>query len=192
MQWHVTVTFLKVGWASNMISLLSSPLTPIEYIIAVVLWAMTLIGVAVGIMTIVAYGLFSFGILEMGPALIPFIVLLLMFALAMALVVIGLVLRIGTGANILAWGLTGIMQPLCGVFFPIAILPGWAQSVAFLLPPSHIFEGMRAVLSDGSISWGNLGITLLLDIVYLLLAARFVRRMFATFRARGFITRYAS
>jgi ABC-2 type transport system permease protein len=28
----------------------------------------------------------------------------------------------------------------------VAVLPGWLQSVAWLLPPTYVFEGMRALL----------------------------------------------
>lgn len=191
-QLAVTVTFLKEGWASNMISLLASPLTPGEYLTAAVLWALTIIAVAATIMGTVAQALFSFGILTVGIALVPFVIVLLLFALAMSLVVMGLILRIGLGANILAWGLAGIMQPLSAVFFPQQVLPGWARTISRALPPSHVFEGMRAVLDGAPVPWTDLGLALGLDVIYIVAAALFARRMFAVLRARGFVTRYAA
>ena len=37
---------------------------------------------------------------------------------------------------------------MSGVYYPIDILPHWLQFVAYALPSSHVFEGMRAVLTD--------------------------------------------
>lgn len=40
----------------------------------------------------------------------------------------------------------GIVMIFCGITFPIAVLPGWMQSVAQWLPQTHIMNAMRAAL----------------------------------------------
>ena len=42
-----------------------------------------------------------------------------------------------------------LIQPVSGVYYPIAVLPEWLQPVALALPSAHVFEGMRALLVDG-------------------------------------------
>jgi ABC-2 type transport system permease protein len=39
----------------------------------------------------------------------------------------------------------GIM-PLACIYYPVTVLPHWLQYVAWALPPTYVFEGMRALL----------------------------------------------
>jgi ABC-2 type transport system permease protein len=34
------------------------------------------------------------------------------------------------------------------VYYPVAVLPDWLQYVAWALPPTYVFEGMRALVID--------------------------------------------
>ena len=65
---------------------------------------------------------------------------------AIGLVVAGLVLRYGLGAESLAWVAIFAIAPVSGIYYPVSVLPDWLQYVAWLLPSSHVFEGMRAVM----------------------------------------------
>ncbi len=59
-----------------------------------------------------------------------------------------MLLRYGLGAENLAWSLMFIVQPLGCVYYPVAALPSWLQPVAWSLPPTYVFEGLRGVLID--------------------------------------------
>ncbi|HEU5019933.1 MAG TPA: ABC transporter permease, partial [Pseudolabrys sp.] len=39
-----------------------------------------------------------------------------------------------------------LFLPLTCVYYPVAVLPHWLQYVAWSLPPTYVFEGMRALL----------------------------------------------
>jgi ABC-2 type transport system permease protein len=41
----------------------------------------------------------------------------------------------------------GVM-PLACIYYPVTVLPHWLQYVAWALPPTYVFEGMRALLMD--------------------------------------------
>ena len=41
-----------------------------------------------------------------------------------------------------------ILLPLCCVYYPVTVLPGFLQYVAWALPPTYVFEGMRSLLID--------------------------------------------
>jgi len=60
----------------------------------------------------------------------------------------GLLLRHGMGAESLAWTLTFLILPLSCVYYPVSVLPEWLQPVAWLLPPTYVFEGLRALIID--------------------------------------------
>lgn len=70
------------------------------------------------------------------------------------------------------WGISesvaGAFYLLCGVIFPLDVLPGWAQAIGRVLPPTYWLEAMRRTVLDGltisplrSISDGSLLLILL-------------------------------
>jgi ABC-2 type transport system permease protein len=48
----------------------------------------------------------------------------------------------------MAWTIMFLFLPLTCVYYPVAVLPGWLQYVAWALPPTYVFEGMRALVID--------------------------------------------
>ena len=73
---------------------------------------------------------------------------LIFFAWSVGLLVSGILLRYGLGAENLVWSLMFIIQPLGCVYYPVAALPGWLQPICWSLPPTYVFEGLRGVLID--------------------------------------------
>jgi ABC-2 type transport system permease protein len=48
----------------------------------------------------------------------------------------------------MAWSIMFIFLPLTCVYYPVRVLPPWLQHVAWALPPTYVFEGMRALVID--------------------------------------------
>ena len=71
---------------------------------------------------------------------------LMLTSWAVGIFVSGLVLRNGMGAENLAWSIMFLFMPLTCVYYPVTTLPVWLQPVAWMLPPTYVFEGMRALL----------------------------------------------
>jgi ABC-2 type transport system permease protein len=67
---------------------------------------------------------------------------------AIGILVAGLLLRNGLGAETLAWTFMFLLLPLCCVYYPVSVLPVWLQWIAWALPPTYVFEGMRALLIE--------------------------------------------
>ena len=40
------------------------------------------------------------------------------------------------------------VMPLACIYYPVEVLPAWLQVVAWTLPPTYVFEGMRSLLID--------------------------------------------
>jgi ABC-2 type transport system permease protein len=40
------------------------------------------------------------------------------------------------------------LMPLACIYYPVTVLPHWLQYVAWTLPPTYVFEGMRSLLID--------------------------------------------
>jgi ABC-2 type transport system permease protein len=186
----VALCLLEENHSRNVISVMASPVTPGEYLAGALLFGLGKVGVTWTVMALLAWTLFAFGVLEFGATVIIYAVVLILFGIALALVVIGCVLRLGYAADELTWALAAIVVPFSAVFYPVAALPDWAQTVATMVPPAHVFEFMRAALADRNPLWGSLWLAFALDIAYLAGALAFARSMFSTMLRRGFITRY--
>jgi ABC-2 type transport system permease protein len=39
-----------------------------------------------------------------------------------------------------------LLLPLTCVYYPVDVLPAWLQALAWALPPTYVFEGMRSLL----------------------------------------------
>jgi ABC-2 type transport system permease protein len=60
-----------------------------------------------------------------------------------------IVLRFGE-VNALVQGVRGLFTAVCGMSFPIIVLPDWAQVVALSLPPTYLIADLRQVLLAGA------------------------------------------
>jgi ABC-2 type transport system permease protein len=143
-----SISFLEEMWARNLGNLMMSPLKPIEFLIA--LMTMSLIRLAIGVipMTALAYIVFHFNFYGLGLPAIAFFCNLIFTSWAVGIFVSGLVLRHGLGAESIVWTLMFALMPLACVYYPVRVLPPWLQLVSWLLPPTYVFEGMRALLID--------------------------------------------
>jgi len=143
-----SISFLEEMWARNLGNLMMSPLKPIEFLIS--LMVMSLIRLAIGVipMTLLALIFFDFNLYNVGLPLIIFFCNLIFTSWSLGIFVSGLVLRNGLGAESIVWTLMFGVMPLACVYYPVSVLPHWLQYVAWTLPPTYVFEGMRALLTD--------------------------------------------
>ncbi|ETR77522.1 ABC transporter [Afipia sp. P52-10] len=143
-----SISFLEEMWSRNLGNLMMSPLTPFEFLLSLMI--MSIIRLAVGVvpMAAMASAFFDFNLFGLGLALVAFFCNLIFTSWAVGIIVSGLVVRNGMGAESLAWTLVFILLPLACVYYPVSVLPVWLQWVAWLLPPTYVFEGMRALMID--------------------------------------------
>lgn len=182
--------FMEETWSSNLLNLLTTPLREVEYGADVMLFGLAKLAMGVTTVSLVALALFAFDVTSLGLALIPLVAILLVVGWAIALFVIGLILRVGQGAEILAWGAIALIMPLSGIFYPVSALPAGLQPVAQALPTTHIFAAARGVLEGDGLSWAEVGIATAESIVLVAGAIWFLVAMLATFRKRGYISRH--
>lgn len=143
-----SISFLEEMWARNLGNLMMSPLKPIEFLISLMI--MSLIRLAIGVipMTLLAMIFFNFNFYSIGLPLIVFFCNLIFTSWSVGIFVSGLVLRHGLGAESIVWTLMFGLMPLACIYYPVSVLPHWLQYAAWALPPTYVFEGMRALLID--------------------------------------------
>jgi ABC-2 type transport system permease protein len=182
--------FMEETWSRNLLNLLVTPLRETEYVAGVVLFGLAKMAIAIATVSLVAWGLFAFHVTRLGPAVVPLVAVLLVVGWSVGLVVIGLILRVGQGAEILAWGLLAMVLPLSGAFYPVSDLPPALRPLARALPTTRLFAAGRTVLDGHPLPWGQVGIAVLGTAVLVALSVLWLARSLAVFRARGFISRH--
>lgn len=196
--WHViyqsqiamSTGLLEETWTRNLLNLMVTPLREVEYLAGVAMFGMVKLFIGVGVMVLGALVFFSFDTWSLGFGLIPIVAVLLVVGWAISLFVMGLVLRFGTGAEALAWGVMFVLLPLSGVFYPTDALPTVLQPVALALPTTHAFAALRSLVDHHGSDWSQLAIAAVGVLVMLALSMAFLVAMLRTFRERGYITRY--
>lgn len=138
--------FLEELWSRNLGNLLMSPLRPWEFVAS--LMVISIIRLAIGMIpvTLLAIPLFGFNLWGLGFPLAAFFAALVMSGWALGLLIIGLLLRHGLGAEALSWSLMFVLMPIACVYYPVETLPQLMRPIAWLLPPTWVFEGLRALL----------------------------------------------
>jgi ABC-2 type transport system permease protein len=166
-----SVSFLEEMWSRNLSNILISPLRPVEFICALMI--MSLIRLAIGMVpvTLLAMAFFGFNLYGLGLALAAFFANLILTSWAVGILVAGVLLRNGMGAESLAWTLMFVLMPLTCVYYPVSILPEWLQLVAWTLPPTYVFEGMRALIMQQTFRADLMVEALALNAVYFVAAS---------------------
>jgi len=177
--------FLEELWARNLGNLLMSPLRPSELIVS--LMVVSLIRLAVGMVpvTLVAIPMFGFNLWGLGGALAIFFLNLILTAWAVGIVISGILLRQGMGAENLAWTVMFVIVPVACVYYPVSTLPGFLQPIAWSLPPTYVFEGMRAALIGHTFRADLMGMAFLLNVVAMSVAIFAFFRLLASARRQG-------
>ena len=103
--------------------------------------------------SLLAIWFFGFNIYEVGLMLGVFFLNLVLTGWAIGLLVSGLILRNGMGAQGLAWSIVFLLLPITCVYYPLETLPSWLQPISLMLAPTYVFEGMRSILIDQTVRY---------------------------------------
>ena len=144
-----SISFLEEMWSRNLGNLMISPLRPIELVAALMIMSIVRLAIGMVPVTLIAIAFFNFNIYGLGLALAAFFMNLILTSWSVGVVVSGVVMRNGMGAESLAWTMMFLIMPVICVYYPVSVLPDWLQWLAWSLPPTYVFEGMRALILDG-------------------------------------------
>lgn len=187
----VATGFMEETWTRNILNVMTTPLRESEYIVGLAIGGLLKLVAAMATVSLTAVVFYSFGLGEVGWGLVPIIGVLLLCGWSTSMLVIGLLLRYGQSAEILAWATTFTILSVSGVFNPVESIPGVIQPIAKVLPTTYAFSAARDLLDGGGVPWADLGWATLGAFVLAGLSMLYVLRMLRIFRTRGFVTRYS-
>ena len=188
----VTMAFLEDVWSRNFLNLFASPLSIREYVGGLVLSCIATS--ALGLLTMVVLAATAFGLsfFAYGAMLVPFLLVLFLFGIALGIFASALVLRFGPASEWIVWPIPAFLSPFAAIFYPVSTLPHWMRMVSYLLPPSYVFEGMRAIVSGGAYRGTSLLLSAILAVLYILLASWFFTRVHRHAERTGLLARYSA
>lgn len=185
-QREISVNFLDEAWNKNLINIFSTPLTVGEFLIASVILGLIKLAVTMTVMLIGALIFYKFNVFYVYGLYIPLLVTnLLIFGLSMGIIINGLIIRFGFGAQELAWALIAWISPFSCIYYPLSSIPLWAQKIGLMLPSTYVFEEMRRIIMRGSMNINNLFVSFGLNAIYLVLSLLFFKWMFESARENG-------
>ena len=165
-QFGFSLSFLEEMWSRNLGNILMSPLRPNEYIASLMVISFIRLGISLLPVVGLAYLFFGFNLFSLGLPLAAFFANLVFSGWTIGLVANGVIVRYGLGAESFTWVAVFFFLPLCCVYYPLSTLPAWLQPISEALPPTHVFEGLRALVIDQDFRAGLMVKAFALNIFY--------------------------
>lgn len=159
--------FLEDVWAKNIGNILISPITPFEMVCGYILNGIIALTIGLSTATLIAYLMFDYSIFSIGIYLIPLIFNLIISGWAIGLMLISLLFRYGASGEHFGWMIAFVFVPFAAVYYPVSVLPQWAQYIAFVLPPTHVFEGLRHLIKTNTFEWSQFYQAMGLNVIWL-------------------------
>ncbi len=183
---EICVNLMDEFLEKNMINIVASPLRKKEWILAMMLSGLLkmsftfLFGVGVG------WLFFRVNVLELGWILVPFAIFCLISGWIIGFLGAGILIYKGARLQQLPWVIITLAALFSCVFVPVHTMPLWMKWIAQILPMSYIFQGLRHLITTGTLSSSYLVMASFLSIFYLTLAIKLFLIMFEKSRQRGF------
>jgi ABC-2 type transport system permease protein len=188
----VSMAFLEDVWSHNFLNLFASPLSIRDYLSGLVLSSIATSSLGLLVMVVTASLFFGLSFFVYGLMLVPYLLVLFLFGIALGIFCSGVVLRFGPASEWLVWPVPALLSPFAAVFYPVSTLPAWMRQFSKLLPPSYVFEGMRAILEGKGHPGNALMWSAGLAVLYVLLASWFFSRIHRLAVRTGLLARYSA
>ncbi len=169
-QLGVTFAYLDEVWARNLGHLFVSPLRPYEWWISMMLYSIVRALIGMVPAALLAIPFYGFSIFDMGLPVLFLFFNLMMMGWWLGLLINSILLKVGQGAETVAWGLTFFLAPFCAVYYPVSTLPEWIQPLSLAMPAAHVFEGLRALVQTGTLEIRHIVMAFGLNMLYMALA----------------------
>src|ERR1017187_9371965 len=169
----VAGVFLEDVWSRSFLNLFASPITIPQYFLGLVITTTVASLIGLVVMLVLATAIFGLSFFAYGLMLVPFLLILFLFGVALGICTSAVVLRLGPAAEWFVWPVPAVISPFAGVFYPMSTLPTWMQCAGKLLPLSYVFEGLRTIIAGGTVPGTSLLWGLGLAVAYVLLACWF-------------------
>lgn len=172
-------------YAHNLVNILVTPIKLVEWVSSVIVLALIRATFVFIFCSAAIWTLRCINIFRLGLPLAAFFFLLLMSGIALGVAISALMMRWGRRISTFIWSIPYLVLSFSAVFYPLSLLPSWAQTIGKTMPICYVFETLRTAITTGVVLWHNLAISLVLNIVYLIGALSLFAWMFDKSREQG-------
>jgi ABC-2 type transport system permease protein len=154
-QMDVSYILLFDSWSKSIKHTFIAPVRGYHFVIGA--WVMGMLRGLVVFLVLSLFSalVFSFDFLQPGPLpLLWFLLGLFINAAVIGTGVCILYVTFGQRAEVAAWTMVGFLMVLCGVYYPVSVLPAAVRAVSALIPLTHFLEHFRSFYGFESVfSW---------------------------------------
>lgn len=184
--YEVTINLLLEFWNRNLVNLFSTPLRLSEWVVSVMLVGIAKILIHVAFAALIVFIAYALNIFDVGFwPFVAFCASLMLSGWFIGFISSAVIVYYGQRLQMLAWMTAYMFAPFSAVYYPVTALPVWAQKIAWCLPMTYIFEGMRDILYNQRFSFYMLMMSFILNLVYIAASLFFFVFMYEKSRAKG-------
>jgi ABC-2 type transport system permease protein len=188
----VTMSFMEDVWSRNFLNMFATPLSISEYLAGLVSSSIATSSIGLVVMLVLSTTVFGLSFFSYGILLVPFVLVLFLFGIALGILATAMVLRWGPAAEWFVWPIPAVVSPFAAVFYPLSTLPVWMRPISRVLPPSYVFESIRTILAGGKAPIGMLAWAVTLAVMYVLVACAIFTWTYRVAVRSGLIARYSA
>jgi ABC-2 type transport system permease protein len=181
----IAINLLQELWHRNLVNFFSTPLKFSEWVAGTLILSLCKLVASLAFGALIVYVLYTLNVFTIGWAFLPFAISLLIFGWSLGFIASSLIVYFGHRVDMFAWMIGGLFAPFSAVFYPVSVLPQWAQMISWCLPTTYIFEGMRSILHTSHFPARFFFISMALNAVFLILSITLFHTMFEKSRAKG-------
>src|SRR3984957_9020772 len=119
----VTMAFFEDVWPRNFLNIFATPLSISEYIAGLILSSIATSSIGLAVMLVLSTSVFGLSFFAYGVLLLPFLLVLFLFGIALGVVGSAVVLRYGPAAEWFVWPIPALVSPFAGAYYPVSTLP---------------------------------------------------------------------
>jgi len=139
----ISIALCEELWQHNVINLFSLPLSILNWISGVILY-FTLMLIAIAFCSILCiYAFYDIALLSLVSNFLLFFTPLFFCGIWLGFICLQIIIVLGKRGTELGFVLIWFLLPFSGAYYPVDILPTWAQTVSACFPMSYAFTGMR-------------------------------------------------
>lgn len=142
----ILFTLAEEFWSHNIVNLFSLPVRITEWMCGITIFYGIMMALTSFFSISMIYLLFNVPLWYIFSTFVIFLPPLLLSGIWVGFTCLQILITLGRKSAELGFVIAWCMMPFSGAYYPIEILPAWAQTISKFLPMSYAFQGMRAYL----------------------------------------------